>query len=381
MFYAGIDVAMDKHDCVVLDSGGNCVVEVFTFENSRDGFRTLEKVLQACSKNPGKIKVGLESTGHYSDNLLAFLNSIGYAPVLFMARISTAERRSLFSNIFALVLYNLAAVVLNSTDSIFISAFVGTAEVAVVGNFRLITNSVKNCIKMVISASRPSIGNMVATNGMEQQKRLFDRINFLTFWTAAFSSACLYALLNPFVGDIWFDESYKLSAIVIFSIVLNFYMSVMSFAVGTFRSTNGLFVQGWYRPAVMSVLNIALDFFMGKRWGITGIYLATSISLIATQVWYDPLVVFRHAFHMKPWPYYRDYLLYLGITAICCAACALLGNLVTIPNRILSFIIKTLITVCVPNIIIIALFFKTDGFRYSLEILKRVFNKFSKKRA
>ena len=83
MFYAGIDVAMDKHDCVVLDSGGNIVFEVFTFENSRDGFRTLKKVLQACSKNPKKIKVGLEATGHYSDNLLAFLNNSGYDPVLF----------------------------------------------------------------------------------------------------------------------------------------------------------------------------------------------------------------------------------------------------------------------------------------------------------
>ena len=83
MFYAGIDVAMDKHDCVVLDSDGNCVVEVFTFENSRDGFNMLRKVLKACSKKPKKIKVGLESTGHYSDNLLAFLNSNGYDPVLF----------------------------------------------------------------------------------------------------------------------------------------------------------------------------------------------------------------------------------------------------------------------------------------------------------
>ena len=83
MFYAGIDVAMDKHDCVVLDSDGNVVFEVFTFENSRDGFKTLKKVLRSCSKNPKKIKVGLEATGHYSDNLLAFLNNSGYDPVLF----------------------------------------------------------------------------------------------------------------------------------------------------------------------------------------------------------------------------------------------------------------------------------------------------------
>ena len=61
----------------------HCVVEVFTFENSSNGFKSLHKVLKSCSKKPENIKVGLEATGHYSDNLLAFLNSIGYAPVLF----------------------------------------------------------------------------------------------------------------------------------------------------------------------------------------------------------------------------------------------------------------------------------------------------------
>ncbi|WEG37250.1 hypothetical protein [Amygdalobacter nucleatus] len=31
MFYAGIDVAMDKHGCVILDANGKCSIEVFTF--------------------------------------------------------------------------------------------------------------------------------------------------------------------------------------------------------------------------------------------------------------------------------------------------------------------------------------------------------------
>ena len=82
MFYSGIDVVMDKHDCVILDANGKCFIEVFTFKNSRDGFEQLMKVLHSCSKKPTNIKVGLESTGHYSDNLLAFLNSVGYEPIL-----------------------------------------------------------------------------------------------------------------------------------------------------------------------------------------------------------------------------------------------------------------------------------------------------------
>lgn len=83
----------------------------------------------------------------------------------------------------------------------------------------------------------------------------------------------------------------------------------MSSSVGFFRSVNGLYTQGWYRPAVMSMLNIVLDYCMGKRWGVGEIYVATILSLLLTQVWFDPYIVFKYAFHMKPWKYYKDYVI------------------------------------------------------------------------
>ena len=51
----------------------------------------------------------------------------------------------------------LSGIVINSTDSIFISAFVGTVEVAVVGNFTLLISSVRRqpqLFRMVIQLSR-----------------------------------------------------------------------------------------------------------------------------------------------------------------------------------------------------------------------------------
>lgn len=50
MFYAGIDVAMDKHACVILDANGKCFIEVFTFKNSRDGFEQLMSELQSLTR-------------------------------------------------------------------------------------------------------------------------------------------------------------------------------------------------------------------------------------------------------------------------------------------------------------------------------------------
>ena len=73
MIFVGIDVAKDKHDCFIVSSEGEVLADVFTVANSKDGFESLLHTINTCTGIDGKIKVGLEATGHYSCNLLGFL--------------------------------------------------------------------------------------------------------------------------------------------------------------------------------------------------------------------------------------------------------------------------------------------------------------------
>ncbi len=73
MIYVGIDVAKDKHDCIIVDSDGTALLPSFTIPNNKQGFAELLTNLKACGSDLAKIKIGLEATGHYSDNLLEFL--------------------------------------------------------------------------------------------------------------------------------------------------------------------------------------------------------------------------------------------------------------------------------------------------------------------
>lgn len=74
MIFVGIDVAKDKHDCFIINSEGEVLADVFTVSNSKEGFDALLEVINTCTGiDGGKIKVGLEATGHYSYNLLGFL--------------------------------------------------------------------------------------------------------------------------------------------------------------------------------------------------------------------------------------------------------------------------------------------------------------------
>jgi len=74
MIYVGIDVAKDKHDCLIINSEGEVLSDVFTIANSKDGFDKLLKTIKTRTDIcDSKIKVGLEATEHYSYNLIGFL--------------------------------------------------------------------------------------------------------------------------------------------------------------------------------------------------------------------------------------------------------------------------------------------------------------------
>lgn len=95
MISVGIDVAKDKHDCFIINSEGEVFADVFTIPNSLGGFQHLLQRIRDCSSHQGKIKVGLEATGHYSYNILGFLLDNGLATYVLNPLHTNLYRKSL----------------------------------------------------------------------------------------------------------------------------------------------------------------------------------------------------------------------------------------------------------------------------------------------
>lgn len=74
-YYVGIDVAKFKHDYAIISSNGE-VISRGTFNNDSSGFNTFKDSLDKLDHSQ-KIKIGLESTGHYHKNLVKFLSNSG----------------------------------------------------------------------------------------------------------------------------------------------------------------------------------------------------------------------------------------------------------------------------------------------------------------
>lgn len=93
MICVGIDVAKDKHDCFIVNSEGEILMDLLTIANNRDGFETLLQKIR--SFRDGQIKVGLEATGHYSYNILGFLLDNGLTTYVINPLQTNLYRKSL----------------------------------------------------------------------------------------------------------------------------------------------------------------------------------------------------------------------------------------------------------------------------------------------
>lgn len=76
MIYVGIDIAKLNHFASAISSDGEVLIEPFKFTNDNDGFLLLLSKLSSFDKS--SLIIGLESTAHYGNNLLAFLVPKGF---------------------------------------------------------------------------------------------------------------------------------------------------------------------------------------------------------------------------------------------------------------------------------------------------------------
>jgi transposase len=80
MLYVGIDVAKNKHDFCIIDSDGVIHINHQTISNSLDGFKFLVSSIRSAlsESDRSNVKIGLESTGHYSINITNYLQHSGF---------------------------------------------------------------------------------------------------------------------------------------------------------------------------------------------------------------------------------------------------------------------------------------------------------------
>lgn len=97
MIYVGIDVASDKHDFIIMNENGNMYTKrSVVIPNTNEGYKKLHNSInEFCGvNNDYKVRIGLESTGFYHQNILNYLVNNGFEVMVINPILTNMSKKS-----------------------------------------------------------------------------------------------------------------------------------------------------------------------------------------------------------------------------------------------------------------------------------------------
>lgn len=281
-------------------------------------------------------------------------------------------------NVRAMIAHKLGGVVVNSTDSLIISKYVGLVGVGLYSNYQLLINALNIVISQIFSSITASVGNLGATETEDKKRSIFYIVFFLNFWIYGFISICLVVLINPFI-ELWIGKSYILNGSIVIVIILNFYLSGMRKGVLTFRDALGIYWYDRHKPIFESIINLIVSLILVKQFGMIGVFLGATVSTVTTCLWVEPFVLYKYGFKSSVFPYFVRYSLYSVSTVFACLV-TIVATSIFRDVTVINFIIQLIICLVVPNALFLLLFGRTEEFRYLYNLINTyVFKKLFKK--
>ncbi len=285
-------------------------------------------------------------------------------------KIQPEVKKNIITNVKATFLTKIGGVLVNGTDNIFISSFVGLALLGKYSNYVMLFGLVSSFLMIIFANIKSSVAHFIINESMEKQREIFQTINFLNFICFGLSSLLIYFCINDFI-KLWIGDRYVLPSFIPFMLAVNFFMVGMQNGFWTFKGAYGFFREGKYMVLGTAGINLILSYFMGKEYGIAGVITATAIARLLTNFWYDPYIVLRKGLKQNPLRYlyrFSTYILVLMISSVSVYFIFRMTDLQIWLQIILKIIVISIITL----ISLFVVLGRSSEFKNSILFLKRI---------
>lgn len=262
-----------------------------------------------------------------------------------VSNLGKQETREIWKNSLHMLNIRIGQTLVNATDNILISTLINTVLVGIYSNYAMVIQIILTSTVLIENSLLGSIGNLCVNESYQKKTQVFKRVRYLYEFIYHIIAVSLCSLFSPFI-ILWVGEDYLLPNVTVLVIIFNAYLSGMRQPVEAFINAEGLFCYFKKKPMVEAVMNFVISIFLGKWFGITGVFLGTTISQLVTTFWYDPYIVYRYSLHRK----FRKYLLAFSRNVIqviiaCCICCLIRNQMVRL--NLMWFIILFMISVMV----------------------------------
>jgi len=265
----------------------------------------------------------------------------------------------------------LGAVVLNSSDSIVISAFLGLTALAVYQNYYFILSAVVAIVEILMGSITAGLGNSFITETREKNYRDLEKFSFMLLWVGGMCACCFLGMYQPFM-EIWVGRELMLGFGEVICFALYFFQFALYRLLNVYKDAAGLWHEDRFRPLVTAMVNLGLNLFWVRHLGVFGVIFSTIVAqLCVAYPW-----LLRNLFTL----FFERKLLKSFCKTVfgCVGATVAAGGIVSlICNDIAlspwpKLMVCALISVLVPNVLYFVLFRKSEHFRQSMRFADRI---------
>lgn len=282
--------------------------------------------------------------------------------------LSKEEVKAINHRIRDLFTSKIGAIIVNSADTIVISAFLGLTVLAVYQNYYFILTSVIGFVTIIFSACTAGIGNSIIVETQEKNFNDLQKLTFLIAWIAGFCSCCFLNLYQPFM-KIWVGEDLMMEYSAVVCLVVYYFIYEINQLLNMYKDAGGIWHQDRFRPLVTALANLGMNLIMVQFWGIYGVLLSTVISMLLVGMPWLFHNLFTTLFEKK---YLKGYLvkivLYTVVSLIVCVISVAICNCINI-GKWPTLLIRMIICCILPNILFLIIYRKLPEFKGSMVLV------------
>lgn len=292
-------------------------------------------------------------------------------------KLDDQSRKEVTKNIKAMFMHKIGSVLVNTADSIIISAFIGIAVLGRYSNYTTIVTAMVGVLALCFSPLTSVVGHMFVESGEEAAHKYFQFFYTVNFLIGTVFFLGYYAIIDDLVA-ILFGGNLELARAISFVITLNYFIQFMEQAVRLFKDSSGNFYYDRWKCLFEGALNVALSILFvvvfPEAYRVVGVIVATIITDLFICHVVEPYVLYKHAFKRRVRGYYiRNYLYILMFTA---ALIALHFGMLSFASRWIELLVNGCIAIAISAVPCLVAILLNRDFGY---YIKRLFATFKER--
>lgn len=254
--------------------------------------------------------------------------------------------------------HKVSAFVQYQSANIIIYSFTSLSVVTIYANYTLILMKGVSFLKLAFNGTIAGIGNLIAENNTDKILSVFKEYNSLFYYLGGVVVVCLYYFTPPFIL-LWLGDGYLLEKSTFLILLFNVYINITRNAVMFFMGAFVLY-EDIYAPIIEACITIFGSILFGMYFGIFGVILGSSVSLLFVIAIWKPYYLFKKSFKISVKVYWFDSIKYMIILLISIYISSMLEILFPKPNSVETLLLYSILVFVSSSVSYAVLLLLTD---------------------